>query len=254
MLRGGKDMRFDPSFNTYLKINTDKAKRVLFTMTYEGTHNTDGYNSANKISPAFTFRLGNHVYLSSQFDYAWNKDNLQYVSSSVPLGNQILPIRPVVPYYVMGHMSQETYGLTMKLQVNVTPDISLQLYGSPFTSTATFSDFKVADNTTSSTYSERYIPIDPASLKLSNNIYSVEKEGVPVFNFRKPDFSFNEFRSNVVARWEYLPGSTLFFVWEHRMSDRASSVINGWGDNLDRMFGLPARNTFMIKVNYWFSI
>lgn len=254
MLRGGKDMRFDPSFNTYLKINTDKAKRVLFTMTYEGTHNTDGYNSANKISPAFTFRLGNHVYLSSQFDYAWNKDNLQYVSSSVPLGNQILPIRPVVPYYVMGHMSQETYGLTMKLQVNVTPDISLQLYGSPFTSTATFSDFNVADNTTSSTYSERYIPIDPASLKLSNNIYSVEKEGVPVFNFRKPDFSFNEFRSNVVARWEYLPGSTLFFVWEHRMSDRASSVINGWGDNLDRMFGLPARNTFMIKVNYWFSI
>ncbi len=111
-------------------------------------------------------------------------------------------------------MSQETYGLTMKLQVNVTPDrVSLQLYGSPFTSTATFSDFKVADNTTSSTYWERYIPIDPASLKLSNNIYSVEKEGVPVFNFRKPDFSFNEFRSNLVARWKYLPGVNTLFLY-----------------------------------------
>ena len=85
MLSASNDIKFHPNFNTYLKINKKKKKRVLFTMTYEGTHNTDGYNSANKISPAFTFRLGNHVYLSSQFDYAWNKDNLQYVSSSVPL-------------------------------------------------------------------------------------------------------------------------------------------------------------------------
>ena len=70
----------------------------------------------------------------------------------------------------------------------------------------------------------------------------------------KPDFSFNEFRSNLVARWEYLPGSTLYFVWEHRMSDRDSHSLSGWGNNLDRMFGLPATNTFMIKMNYWCNL
>ena len=124
-------------------------------MTYEGTHNTDGYNSANKISPAFTFRLGNHVYLSSQFDYAWNKDNLQYVSSSVPLGKSDFAhpsCCSILCYgaYESGNLwfNHEASGKMLHL---IYP---LQLYGSPFTSTATFSDFKVADNTTSSTYSE----------------------------------------------------------------------------------------------------
>jgi len=154
----------------------------------------------------------------------------------------------------MGNMDQKTYGMTMKLQVNFTPDISLQFYGSPFTSTATFSDYKEAAQTTSSTYEERFKRLDPEKLHLENGVYTVMQNGSPLYNFKKPDFSFNEFRSNLVARWEYLPGSTLYFVWEHHMSDRATSVLNGWGDNLDRMFGLPARNTFMVKLNYWFAI
>lgn len=255
MLRGGQNMKFDPYFNTYVKFNTDKAKRVLFTLLYEGTHNTDGYNSFNKISPSFTFRLGNHVYLSSQFDYAWNKDNLQYVATARLAGYELMNYFGQLPSrYIMGNMDQKTYGMTMKLQVNFTPDISLQLYGSPFTSTATFSDYKEAAQTTSSTYEERFKRLDSEKLHLENGVYTVMQNGSPLYNFKKPDFSFNEFRSNIVARWEYLPGSTLYFVWEHHMSDRATSVLNGWGDNLDRMFGLPARNTFMVKLNYWFAI
>ena len=94
-------------------------------------------------------------------------------------------------------------------------------------------------NTTSRTYEDRFSP-------LSEDEMSFIKE--------KPDFSFNEFRSNLVARWEYLPGSTLYLVWEHRMSNRDSRYLSGWGNNLDRMFGLPATNTFMIKMNYWFNL
>ena len=69
-----------------------------------------------------------------------------------------------------------------------------------------------------------------------------------------PDFSFNEFRSNLVARWEYRPGSTLYLVWEHTMSNRDKQYRAGWGNNLDHMFGLPATNVFMVKMNYYFSL
>lgn len=48
--------------------------------------------------------------------------------------------------------------------------------------------------------------------------------------------------------------STLYFVWEHRMSNRDNWYSSGWGSNLDRMWGLPATNTFMIKMNYWFNL
>lgn len=230
LLRGGPDVRFDPYFLTSVKFNTDKAKRVRLTLQYEGNHNLDGYNRFNTFMPELTFRLGNHVYLSGQLNYAWNTDNMQFVQATPESSTAS---------YVTAHMDQKTYGLTMNLQVNVTPDISVQFYGSPFTSTAKFKDFKSMTNTTSHTYEERF--------------RSMSDEEVSDLKV-KPDFSFNEFRSNLVARWEYLPGSTLYFVWEHRMSNRDSKYLSGWGNNLDRMFGLPATNTFMIKMNYWFNL
>lgn len=230
LLRGGPDVRFNPYFLTSVKFNTDKAKRVRLTLQYEGNHNLDGYNRFNTFMPELTFRLGNHVYLSGQLNYAWNTDNMQFVQATPESSTAS---------YVTAHMDQKTYGLTMNLQVNVTPDISVQFYGSPFTSTAKFKDFKSMTNTTSHTYEERF--------------RSMSDEEVSDLKV-KPDFCFNEFRSNLVARWEYLPGSTLYFVWEHRMSNRDSKYLSGWGNNLDRMFGLPATNTFMIKMNYWFNL
>ncbi|WP_280745990.1 MULTISPECIES: DUF5916 domain-containing protein [unclassified Parabacteroides] len=233
-LRGGPDMRYDPYFYTIVTFNTDKAKRVMFKVKYVGDMETDGYNKFNTLSPSLTFRLGNHTYLSGQFDYSWNNDNLQYVGTIPPEGNTAGQHSQAT--YLMGRMKQKTYGLTMKLQVNVTPDVSVQFYGSPFTSSGTFSDFKEAADTKSKTYNKRF------------HAYNAE---IP---FGNPDFSFNEFRSNLVARWEYMPGSTLYLVWEHSMSDRQNQHVSGWGNNLDHMFGLPSTNTFMIKLNYWFDL
>ena len=252
MLRGGPDMRLNPYFQTSVKVNTDKAQRMMFMLKYEGNHNLDGYNRFNTLSPSLTFRLGNHVYLSGQVDYAWNTDNMQYVGTLKSSAASSAQDDPSL-IYLMGHMDQKTYGVTMRLQVNVTPDISIQFYGSPFTSTAKFSDFKEAADTKSHTYDKRFHIFSGDELNYADGTYHIKSEGREA-SFKNPDFSFNEFRSNLVARWEYLPGSTLYFVWEHRMSNQESRKIDGWGSNLDRMFGLPATNTFMLKMNYWFNL
>ena len=251
LLRGGPDMLFQPYVLSSIKINTDKAKRVMLTLKYDGTHYTDGENAYNKLSPMLTFRIGNHVYLSGQLDYAWNQDNLQYVAT-VPVTSGTGKSGSDLAY-IMGHMSQKTYGLTVKAQVNVTPDISIQFYGSPFTSIASFDDFKEAANTTANKYEDRFHRFSSDQISFADGRYTV-KQGDKAFSFPNPDFSFNEFRSNLVARWEYLPGSTLYFVWEHSMSNRDRFYAKGWGDNLDRMFGIPSSNTFMVKLNYWFSL
>ncbi|VTQ00227.1 DUF5916 domain-containing protein [Sphingobacterium daejeonense] len=69
--------------------------------------------------------------------------------------------------------------------------------------------------------------------------------------FKDPNFSFNEFRSNLVARWEYMPGSTVYLVWEHNRSGRMPIYQPGWGSNIDQIWGIAPTNTFMLKVNYW---
>lgn len=104
MLRGGPDMRFDPYFYTAASFNTDKFKRVMAMFKYEGDHNLDGYNRNNKIMPSLTFRLGNHVSLSGQFDYAWNTDNLQYVGTFAHAVSDRGDTYDTRPLYLMGHM------------------------------------------------------------------------------------------------------------------------------------------------------
>lgn len=244
-LRGGPDIRFGEWYNVVASFNTDKAKGVIFTFDYSGDYNLHGDYSFNTFSPNLTFRLGKCVYLSGQFNYALNLDEMQYVST--------ISVNPGYPVYIVGNMDQQTYGLTMKLQVNVTPDISVQWYGSPFTSTAKFKEFKQAKDTKSRVRSERFYTFKPEEIKLNDNRYMVQTD-TEQFSFADPDFSFNEFRSNLVARWEYLPGSTLYLVWEHSMNNNDVFYRSGWGSNLDKMFGLPTTNIFMIKLNYWFNL
>ena len=42
LLRGGPDVRFGSYFLTSAKFNTDKAKRMMFMLKYEGDHNFEG--------------------------------------------------------------------------------------------------------------------------------------------------------------------------------------------------------------------
>jgi hypothetical protein len=227
-LRGGPDLRHDPYFRTTAAFNTDKARRMVFSLNYVNDYNLNRMNKVHTLAPALSLRMGNHVHLAGEFTYTHTTDPTQYLTR--------IAYGAAPPVYLVGYMSQETYGLTMKMQLNLTPDVSVQFYGSPFTSSGRYSDFKKVAAASSPVSSKDFSPVDEP------------------LEFPSPDFSFNEFRSNLVGRWEYRPGSTLYVVWEYRLSDRSSDRLSGWGDNLERMFGLPAVNTFMVKLNYWFSL
>jgi hypothetical protein len=250
--RGGPDLRYGDWYALNAILNTDKAKRMSFTVQYQLNYNTRGDYNFNTLAPSLSLRLGNHVYLTGKFTYQWNKDDFQYVTATTPTlaGGGASSSGPV---FIAGKMDQKTFGLTMNLQVNVTPDISLQWYGAPFTSTAKYKDFKKAMKPDSRNRAERFHTYLPTEISLADNRYTVQSE-TDSYSFNNPDFNFNEFRSIFVGRWEYLPGSTLYVVWEHSMSNNAGYYLPGWDNNLDRMFGLPANNIFMVKLNYWFNL
>ena len=244
-LRGGPDIRFGEWYNPVISFNTDKAERVMFMMQYSGDYNISGDYNFNTLSPSLTLRLGNHAHITGKFNYSWNLDKMQYITT-IPLSSKSEPI------YIVGNMDQKTYGLTIKLQINVTPDISLQWYGAPFTSTARFSELKKAMKPESHIRDDRFHTFSSDEINYSDGRYSVRNDSEN-YTFLNPDFNFNEFRSNFVARWEYYPGSTLYFVWGHSMSNRDGNFLLGWDRNLERMFDLPSTNIFMAKLNYWFN-
>ena len=247
VLRGGPDLRIDPYFSTNIRVNTNTAKRMSGSLQYIGEHNVNGYSLFNSLSPGITLRVGNHIHLSGNFNYQWNTNDMQYVGQAV---GQISG----KTYYVTGAMDQQTYGVTLRIQANISPDISIQFYGSPFTSIASYSNFKRNDQTTSQKYGERYHQFVSSEISQTDNDRFTVLENGDHYSFSLPDFSFNEFRSNLVFRWEYLPGSTLYFAWIHSLSNRKNQYVSGWRDNLDTIFDLPSTNTFMVKMNFWFGM
>lgn len=79
----------------------------------------------------------------------------------------------------------------------------------------------------------------------STGSYEVDPDGAgpaEMLSFGKPDFNFKSLRGNAVLRWEYMPGSTLYFVWTQSRSD--------FEDVGDFRFGSSAENIFMIKATY----
>ncbi|MDR2968473.1 MAG: carbohydrate binding family 9 domain-containing protein [Tannerellaceae bacterium] len=257
-LRGGPEYRTSPFFVTDVTLNTDKSKRAVFTLNYIYDYNLNKVNIFHTVAPGIALRLGNHLLLSGEFLYDYRPEDTQYVATFIPASPNARHINPNdMPFedatYLLGHIDQHTYGVTLKAKVNVTPDISIRFYASPYTSTGKYTGYKVITNPAARNYNDRFHLLAPEEITYADGNYSVNYNGRQ-YRFADPDFSFNEFRSNLVARWEYRPGSTLYLVWEHTMSNRDTYVMSGWGDNMNRMFGLPAKNVFMVKLNYWFNL
>ena len=232
LLRGGPDMRLPSAYWNSVGVFTDMSKKWYIAIDYISNQNMDGSKFEYNIRPSIYARIGNHLLLQMAAQIYTDRNDLQYAGTITPAEED------GKKEYVLGRMFQRTYGVTMRAQVNITPDVSLQFYGAPFTSNARYSDFRAAANTLSDDKSERLRPL-------------TESEQARMY---KPDFSFNEFRSNFVARWEYRPGSTLYFVWEHSRSNSKGDYLSGWGNNLREMFQTPAINIFMVKLNYYFSL
>jgi hypothetical protein len=246
LLRGGPAFRLSPYWKNTIQFNTNKSKRVIFTLNNNSTLSSDGISRLYSIQPVLSFRLGNHIYIGSDFKYSNNADNFIYVAQKMSENEM---------RYIMGRIRQQTYSFTLRFNYNITPDISLQYYGSPFISSGTYNDFKRAANTHAGNIEDRYhsYTAEEISYDGSANSYTVT-EGNASYKFGNPDFSFREFRSNLVARWEYRPGSTIYLVWENNRNNRESDYISSLNYNMGTLFGVQPTNVFMVKISFWMGL
>ena len=70
------------------------------------------------------------------------------------------------------------------------------------------------------------------------------------------NYNFNEFavQGNAVLRWEYRPGSALFFVWQQ---ERYGFTFDGdfdLGRGIDGIINGDVYNVFLVKATYWLGL
>ncbi len=246
MLRGGPPVLLNPRWGTDFSLWTDESKKV-FVKFYHGTV-LGSQRYAHFAWIEANYRPIPNLGLMGKVDYTYWKKGLEYA------GQQDLDAGGKV--YLMSALRQDVVGFTFRVDYSITPDLSLQFYGNPFMSSGRYTEFKRATNTMDKKYENRFdlLGDDVLTYNAGDNKYSVVESNGDQYSFSNPDFSFREFRFNLVVRWEYRPNSTIYLVWAQDRSGSSSEYVSSFNQNTKELFRYYPNNVFMVKLNYWFAL
>jgi len=241
-LRGGPALRNDPYYLLGLSVQSNTTKKLYVGISYDysSTSIENSYENSLMLDltwmPVKRFKISGLVHL-----WYW-KYHQQYVSS-IPGTSST--------EYVVGHIDRQTTAFTLRGELYITPELSIQYYGSPYYSVGDFDDFRRVEQAHARNIDDRLEELD-VSYYPETNTYSYIQDSES-YEFINPDFSFMQFRSNLVFRWEYKLGSTLYFVWSHDRSGWEPQY-NPIADIAGDLFGVQGNHVFMVKANFWFSL
>lgn len=74
------------------------------------------------------------------------------------------------------------------------------------------------------------------------------------FGFYYRDFNYKIMNANIVIRWEFLPASTLFFVWTHMKEGIDNLYYTKLNNDIANTLRIFPNNVVLLKINYWFSL
>jgi hypothetical protein len=249
MLRGGPSFSVPGSAEMNLNISTDQSKKVCLNIgNYHGMGDVK-YYLCHAYWIGANIRPMNALSISFEPEYTTLNKELQYVET-VDNNND--------PRYLFAELDQKTVSFTFRINFTLNPELSLEYYGQPFVSAGKYANFKRITNTDADNFNDRYYIFSDSELSYSStdNAYAIDEntDGVKDYSFDNPDFNFRQFRSNLVIRWEYLPGSTLYLVWSQSRTSSASDGLFSYGNDMKDLFGIVPHNVFLLKFSYWFSL
>ncbi len=157
---------------------------------------------------------------------------------------------------MLGRIDQDVWNLTLRVNLAITPDLTVQYYGSPFIATGRYTALRKATDTLARAYEQRFHRYGPDEIAYSAaaNAYDVSEAGGGAgYSFANPDFSFHQFRSNLVARWEWKPGSSLYVVWSQGRTGHEPYGDDSFHGNWRGLWSTRPDNVFLVKLSYWFS-
>ena len=187
----------------------------------------------------------NSLSFSLESGYNLNPNRTQYVSEQTYGSLQ---------RYILGEIDQQTWDTSLRINYSVNPNLSVQFYGSPFVTRGKYSKFNFVKNATANHLNDRVFWYNTNQITKTDDAYLVDEntDSNTDYKFNNPNFTFAQFRSNLVIRWEYIPGSEMFLVWSRgatgsgNINDSLSSTVS------DLVFDNNAEDTFLFKLTYRF--
>lgn len=247
-LRGASSLRMPPGANWWMYANTDQRRKVSFNGEFSTSWSQAHTTHAWDISAGVVFQPldAMRISLSPGYSYFWRKQD-QFVES-LDYNNDTRT--------VVSELEQGSFSLTARLSYNITPDLTVQYYGQPYIYRAVYRNFGYVADPLNKQYDARFHRFTGEELKVVDDRFEIDEnhDGTPDYDFKLPDFNYIQFRSNLVVRWEYVPGSELYLVWSQGSVPNAeldldTPLVKSLYHNV---FGQRPQNIFLLKFTYRF--
>lgn len=244
-LRGGPALKIPGSKNIWLSVSSNDQKKLTAEIDFSafgGNIKNTKRNTSYGI--VVGYRPSKNLKITLNPNFTNSNDEMQYVAQQ-EYNKQT--------DYVFARINHKTLSASLRVNYNITPDLSIQYWGQPFLSSGKYTEFKKITNGRADNYTDRfrYFAGNELAYNASSEQYIVsDQSGNNLYNFDQPDFNVKAFLSNMVVRWEYKPGSTIYLVWSQ---NRNESVQNGnfdLADNMRDLFNNKPYNVFLLKASF----
>ena len=214
LTRGGPLMGRGPGYTTTINFGNRASSRTRISSSATLQRNDDGAD-VKRVTGTFSMRPGPRW----QFAVAAvlrSRDRAATVHQhAVGRSPETYDSR-----YVFSFIDRSTMSMEFRLGLTFEPDLNFDVYAEPFAASGHYYD-----------YGELLAPASRERLKYGTNgtTLTINPDGSQIVTaggstiaLRNRDFNTLSFRSNVVLRWEWRTGSTLYVVWQQ---DRSGTEI-----------------------------
>jgi len=228
--RGGPALVDPPHTTVILALKGDPRRAIIPQVALEWDRDDYGRSSGFGPQVDVTWRPRSNLDLSASvtwFNARYGTYFYQRFGS--PLAD--------TTHYTLGHLDLPTRSLTTRVNYALTTTVTVQWYAQAYLSRGTYSNIRELADPRARDYDARFRPYSDTTV--TNHPVGID---------------FRQFRSNLVARWEYRPGSTLFLVWtQGRDLEAPGTGPLRVGRDLDGLFARPPKNIVAVKLSYWLN-
>lgn len=226
--RGGPAIRQSTGWWGWAGVEGDSRRSIIPYFFTRWSTGDEGRSHGWGIDPSVTLKFASRFSADVGISYGHDVNDAQFYDTFGDLAND-------TTHYTFAHLDQQTLSVTTRLNFTATPTLSVQVYAQPFMTGGDYSNWRELADPRAAAYLSRYQPYTTGSLD---------------------DFNFRQFRSNSVVRWEYRPGSSLYFVWAQERTSTPPGTAPRFNarDDARSLFGAHPGNVFLIKGSYWLSL
>jgi Domain of unknown function (DUF5916)/Carbohydrate family 9 binding domain-like len=256
MLRGGPTMKTPGRFNARVGFSTDNRKKLGMEFYSNFNRGFEDYYRNSNIGVEISYKPTNYLRLSLSPGYSKSFSELQYVTQKNMDGDD---------RYIFSSIDRKTINASLRVNLNISPDLTIQYWGQPFVASGRYYDYKYILNPVADKYTERFHVYSDGELIPQDGYNQIDEnlDGTVDYTFDTGDFNVKEFLSNLVVRWEYSPGSSVYLVWSQTRSGYNPTgnmdYLNDMGDLFNRQLfrddeNYALKNVFLVKFSYRFGL